>query len=275
MAPGHLRWCRASVAGTDRADGRCVEVMSSRARPDARVSSLIVSAQEAREFTSIIMNRNDKLVRYGKPSVFLLCLVPFGILIWRGASGSLGPNPVEAITHFTGDWTLRLLLVTLAVTPLRRLTGQAWLVRFRRMLGLFTFFYAVLHLITYLWLDRFFDLGTIAEDVLKRPYITVGFAAFILMVPLAITSTQGWIRRLGRRWKTLHRAVYVIGVLGVLHYLWLVKADLLEPVIYGVILAVLLAFRVPWRRIFKSIPMTSSVSPIQRGGVREAASGER
>ncbi|CRI67639.1 Sulfoxide reductase, heme-binding subunit YedZ [Thiocapsa sp. KS1] len=186
-------------------------------------------------------------VRYGKPLVFLLCLVPFGVLIARGASGALGPNPVEAITHFTGDWTLRLLLATLAITPLRRLTGQVWLVRYRRMLGLFAFFYAVLHVTTYLWLDRFFDLGTIAEDVLKRPYITVGFAAFVLMVPLAITSTQGWIRRLGRRWKTLHRAVYAIGVLGVLHYLWLVKADLLQPVIYGVILAVLLGMRVPWR----------------------------
>ncbi len=187
------------------------------------------------------------LVRYGKPLVFLLCLVPFGVLIARGASGALGPNPVEAITHFTGDWTLRLLLATLAITPLRRLTGQVWLVRFRRMLGLFTFFYAVLHVLTYLWLDRFFDLGTIAEDVLKRPYITVGFAAFVLMVPLAITSTQGWIRRLGRRWKRLHRAVYAIGVLGVLHYLWLVKADLLEPAVYGIILAVLLGMRVPWR----------------------------
>jgi sulfoxide reductase heme-binding subunit YedZ len=186
-------------------------------------------------------------VRYGKPLVFLLCLVPFGVLIARGASGALGPNPVEAITHFTGDWTLRLLLATLAITPLRRLTGQVWLVRYRRMLGLFAFFYAVLHVTTYLWLDRFFDLGTIAEDVLKRPYITVGFAAFVLMVPLAITSTQGWIRRLGRRWKTLHRAVYAIGVLGVLHFLWLVKADLLEPAFYGVILAVLLGMRVPWR----------------------------
>nr|WP_093185847.1 protein-methionine-sulfoxide reductase heme-binding subunit MsrQ [Thiocapsa sp. KS1] len=193
------------------------------------------------------MTRVEMFVRYGKPLVFLLCLVPFGVLIARGASGALGPNPVEAITHFTGDWTLRLLLATLAITPLRRLTGQVWLVRYRRMLGLFAFFYAVLHVTTYLWLDRFFDLGTIAEDVLKRPYITVGFAAFVLMVPLAITSTQGWIRRLGRRWKTLHRAVYAIGVLGVLHYLWLVKADLLQPVIYGVILAVLLGMRVPWR----------------------------
>ncbi|WP_373510329.1 sulfite oxidase heme-binding subunit YedZ [Thiocapsa sp.] len=199
------------------------------------------------------MNRSELIVHYGKPLVFLLCLIPFGVLIARGASGALGPNPVEAITHFTGDWTLRILLLTLAVTPLRRLTGQAWVVRYRRMLGLFAFFYAVLHVATYLWLDRYFDLGSIAEDVLKRPYITVGFAAFVLMVPLAITSTQGWIRRLGRRWKTLHRAVYAIGVLGVLHFLWLVKADLLEPAIYGVILAVLLGLRLPWIDIFARV----------------------
>ena len=207
------------------------------------------------------MTRSEILVRYGKPLGFLLCLVPLGFLISRGASGALGPNPVEVITHFTGDWTLRLLLVTLAVTPLRRLTGQAWLVRFRRMLGLFAFFYAVLHFTTYLWLDRFFDLGTIAEDVLKRPYITVGFAAFVLMVPLAITSTQDWIRRLGRRWKRLHRAVYAIGVLGVLHYLWLVKADLLEPAIYAIILAVLLGLRVPWADLAARIRSVRRRSP--------------
>ncbi|NCC26945.1 MAG: sulfoxide reductase heme-binding subunit YedZ [Gammaproteobacteria bacterium] len=206
------------------------------------------------------MTRSEILVRYGKPLGFLLCLVPLGLLISRGASGALGPNPVEAITHFTGDWTLRLLLATLAMTPLRRLTGQAGLVRFRRMLGLFAFFYAVLHFTTYLWLDRFFELGTIAEDVLKRPYITVGFAAFVLMVPLAITSTQGWIRRLGRRWKRLHRAVYAIGVLGVLHYLWLVKADLLEPAIYAIILAVLLGLRVPW------VALATRVRSVKRRG---------
>lgn len=207
------------------------------------------------------MTRSEILVRYGKPLGFLLCLVPLGFLISRGASGALGPNPVEVITHFTGDWTLRLLLVTLAVTPLRRLTGQAWLVRFRRMLGLFAFFYAVLHFTTYLWLDRFFELGTIAEDVLKRPYITVGFAAFVLMVPLAITSTQDWIRRLGRRWKRLHRAIYAIGVLGVLHYLWLVKADLLEPAIYAIILAVLLGLRVPWADLAARIRSVRRRSP--------------
>jgi methionine sulfoxide reductase heme-binding subunit len=210
-------------------------------------------------------------VRYGKPLVFLLCLVPLGVLFSRGMNGALGPNPVEAITHFTGEWTLRLLLVTLAVTPLRRLTGQAWLLRFRRMLGLFTFFYAVLHLMTYLWLDQFFAWGAIAEDVLKRPYITVGFAAFLLMVPLAITSTQGWIRRLGRRWKTLHRAVYVIGVLGVLHYLWLVKADILEPVIYGIVLLVLLAFRIPGVRFPARQGALSPLAPMTPGRTRDHA----
>jgi sulfoxide reductase heme-binding subunit YedZ len=212
-------------------------------------------------FDVMTVSPGEMFVRYGKPLVFLLCLVPLVVLISRGISGALGPNPVEAITHFTGDWTLRLLLVTLAVTPLRRMTGQAWLIRFRRMLGLFTFFYAVLHLMTYLWLDQFFAWGAIAEDVLKRPYITVGFAAFILMVPLAITSTQGWIRRLGRRWKALHRAVYVIGVLGVLHYLWLVKADILEPVIYGIVLLVLLALRIPGIRL-----------PVRRGALSPLAS---
>jgi methionine sulfoxide reductase heme-binding subunit len=226
------------------------------------------SAQPNQDEVVENMNRSELFVRYGKPLVFLLCLVPLGVLIARGASGGLGPNPVEAITHFTGDWTLRLLLVTLAVTPLRRLTGLAWILRFRRMLGLFAFFYAVLHFTTYLWLDRFFDVGTIAEDVLKRPYITVGFAAFVLMVPLAVTSTQGWIRHLGRRWKTLHRAVYAIGVLGVLHYLWLVKADLLEPGIYAVILAVLLVSRVPWPRVMRGIRMAYPGGRMERSEIR-------
>lgn len=188
-------------------------------------------------------------VRHGKPIVFLVCLAPFGLLVWQGFNDGLGANPVEYIIHETGSWTLRLLLVTLAITPLRQLTGQAWLVRFRRMLGLFAFFYAGLHFTAYLWLDQFFDWSAIAEDILERPYITVGFAAFVLLIPLAVTSTRGWVRRLARRWKQLHRAVYLIAVLGVVHYLWLVKADLLEPLVYGTILAVLLAWRVPWSRL--------------------------
>ncbi len=194
-------------------------------------------------------SRTETLVRVGKPLVFLLCLVPLGHLLWRVVMETIGANPVETLIHATGDWTLRLLLITLAITPLRRLTGQVWLIRFRRQLGLFAFFYACLHLTAYLWLDQFFDWHAIIEDIVKRPYITVGFAAFVLLIPLAVTSTRGWTRRLGRRWKTLHRAVYLIAILGVVHYLWLVKADLFEPVLYGVILAGLLAFRVPWREL--------------------------
>lgn len=181
-----------------------------------------------------------------KTAVFLLCLAPLGALGARIAGGEVPPNPVETLTHFTGDWALRLLLVTLAVTPLRRLSGWGWLLRLRRMLGLFAFFYAVLHLATYLWLDQFFDWGAIAEDVLERPYITLGFAAFLVLVPLAVTSTRGWVRRLGRRWQILHRGVYVAAVLAVLHFLWLVKGDPTEPLIYAGVLALLLAARLPW-----------------------------
>jgi sulfoxide reductase heme-binding subunit YedZ len=187
----------------------------------------------------------ERLVPSAKPLVFLLCLVPLGVLVAGAVAGDLGANPVEAITHTTGDWALRLLLLTLAMTPLKRLIGRPWPIRFRRMLGLFAFFYAALHLLTYLWLDQGFDGQAIIEDVVKRPYITLGFAAFVLLVPLALTSTRGMVRRLGRRWQTLHRAVYAVGILGVLHYLWLVKADLLEPALYALALAVLLAARLP------------------------------
>jgi sulfoxide reductase heme-binding subunit YedZ len=197
------------------------------------------------------------IIRFVKPTLFAVCLLPFALIIWRVLDGSMGPNPVEAITHDTGDWALRLLLATLAVTPLRRLTGWAWLTRLRRMLGLFAFFYAVLHFSTYLWLDQFFDWQAIVADIAKRPYITVGFAALVLMLPLAVTSTKGWIRRLGPRWKELHRAIYVIGVLAVLHYLWLVKADLLEPVLYAGALAGLLAARLPWDRWLRAADAAS------------------
>ena len=179
--------------------------------------------------------------------MFVLCLLPLGLLAWQVADGSIGPNAVEAVLHFTGLWALRLLLVTLAVTPLRLLTGQAWLVRFRRMLGLFAFFYAMLHLTVYLVLDRSLMWDEIIRDIAERPYITVGFAALVMMVPLAVTSTRGWVKRLGKRWKTLHKLVYPIAVLGVLHFIWLVKADLREPLIYAGLLLVLLAVRVPWK----------------------------
>lgn len=185
-------------------------------------------------------------VRYGKPLLFTLCLLPLGTLIWRTAADQLGANPVEEVLHCTGSWALRLLLMTLAITPLRQLTGYGWLLRFRRPLGLFAFFYAALHLAVYLILDRTLNWDEVLTDLTKRPYITVGFAAFVLLVPLAVTSTRGWQRRLGHRWQLLHRCVYLIAVLGVLHFIWLVKADLLEPLIDATVLAVLLALRLPW-----------------------------
>lgn len=188
----------------------------------------------------------EMAIRLGKPLVFLLCLGPLLLLFWRIASNSLGPNPVEAVVHFTGLWTLRFLLLTLAVSPLRRLTGLSWLLRFRRMVGLYAFFYAVVHFTAYLVLDRALVWEEILRDLTERPYIILGFVALVLLVPLAITSTRGWMRRLGRRWQQLHRAVYAIAILGVLHFLWLVKADLQEPLIYGALLGGLLAARLPW-----------------------------
>jgi methionine sulfoxide reductase heme-binding subunit len=182
-----------------------------------------------------------------KAVLFLVCLLPLAHLIQAAFADALGANPIEAITHATGDWTLRFLLITLAVTPLRKLTGLHWVVRLRRMLGLFCFFYASLHFTTYIWLDQFFDLQGIAKDVLKRPFITVGFAAFVLLVPLAITSNNFAIRRLGgKQWQSLHRSVYGIAILAVLHYWWLVKKDISEPLLYASILAVLLGLRAWW-----------------------------
>lgn len=182
-----------------------------------------------------------------KPFVFLACLTPALLLGWDAFTGGLGVNPIEDITHRTGDWALRFLLVTLAVTPLRWLAGWNGLVRFRRMVGLFAFFYAVLHFSTYLVFDHFFDLLLIIDDVAERRYVTAGFVGFVLMIPLAVTSTQGWIRRLGRRWAVLHRLVYASAVAGVVHFLWLVKIDIGEPLIYAVILAVLLGARLAHR----------------------------
>lgn len=186
-------------------------------------------------------------MRFHKPLVFVLCLLPLAWGLWDAWQGMLGANPIEEVTHRTGDWTLRLLLITLAVTPLRQWLGWAWALRLRRMLGLYAFFYALLHFLTYLVLDQFFDWAEIGKDILKRPYITVGFSAFVLLIPLAVTSTNTMMRRLGRRWVQLHKLVYVIAVAGVLHFLWLVKADVREPVIYGVILVLLLAAR-SWRQ---------------------------
>jgi methionine sulfoxide reductase heme-binding subunit len=183
--------------------------------------------------------------RVAKVAVFLLCLAPLASLSWRFYEDDLGANPIEFITHATGDWTLRFLLITLAITPVRKLFDQPQLIRFRRMLGLFAFFYGCLHLMTYLWLDQFFDWPGIWKDIAKRPFVTAGFASFVLMVPLAITSTAGWIRRLGgRRWQLLHRLIYVSAAAGVIHYLWLVKSDVRLPLLYGGVLGVLLLYRV-------------------------------
>jgi methionine sulfoxide reductase heme-binding subunit len=183
-------------------------------------------------------------LRWFKVVVFLACLVPLGRLGWRAYSGNLGANPIEAITHSTGDWTLIFLLLTLAITPLRKLTNQLWLIRFRRMSGLFAFFYATLHFLTYIWLDKFFDVHEMLADVAKRRFITAGFTGFVLLIPLAITSTRGWIRRLGgRRWNLLHRLIYCSAMAGVIHYVWLVKADLRKPLEYALVLSILLGYR--------------------------------
>jgi sulfoxide reductase heme-binding subunit YedZ len=165
-------------------------------------------------------------------------------LVYGVFADTLGANPIDVVTDETGTWTLRFLVLTLLVTPLRRWTGWNWLVRFRRMLGLFAFFYGSLHFLTYIWLDQFFALDDIAADIVKRPFITVGFLAFVSMVPLAVTSTAGWIRRLGgRRWNLLHRLVYVSAAAGVIHYWWLVKADVSRPLRYALVVAALLGAR--------------------------------
>jgi len=178
-----------------------------------------------------------------KPFIFLLCLLPLLLLSRNFYLDELGANPFEVLTRSTGEWALRFLLITLAMTPLRGITGAAWPLRFRRMLGLYAFFYVCVHLLTYIWLDHFFDWGEVIRDIIKRPYITFGMLAFVLLVPLAITSTKKMMKRLGRRWKSLHKLIYVISILGSLHFLLLVKADLREPLIYSLILAALLLVR--------------------------------
>ena len=182
---------------------------------------------------------------WSKPILFLLCTLPFCVLVYNGFTGNLTSNPIKEITHFTGEWALRFLLITLSITPLRKLTRRNALVRFRRMLGLFAFFYACLHFCTYLALDQFFDWNEIVLDVAKRPYITVGFTAFVLLIPLAVTSTNKMAQRLGNNWRKLHSLIYPIAILVIFHYLWLVKADILPPIIYGLILCLLLVLRWP------------------------------
>jgi len=182
--------------------------------------------------------------KWSKRAVFLLCLVPFGVLVWKALAGNLGPNPVETLQHTTGDWTLRFLVITLCITPFRKLLKVPDLIRFRRLLGLFAFFYACLHFLVYLGPDQNFSLAAMGKDVYKRPFITVGFTAFVLLIPLALTSTAGWIRRLGgRRWQMLHRLIYISAACGVIHYYWLVKSAVLRPLAYGAVVAVLLLWR--------------------------------
>jgi sulfoxide reductase heme-binding subunit YedZ len=198
------------------------------------------------------------MIRWFKVVVFLACLEPLGRLLWKFLGPTptdvqswgvgLGANPIEFITHSTGDWTLIFLLITLAITPLRKLSGLNWLIRYRRMIGLFAFFYGTLHLTTYVWLDKFFDGHAMLADVLKRRFITAGLTGYLLMVPLALTSTSWSIRKLGgKRWQTLHRLIYFSALAGVIHYIWLVKADLHKPLEYAFVLSLLLGYRaVTW-----------------------------
>lgn len=182
--------------------------------------------------------------KWTKAAVFLLCLLPLADLIWRGLHDNLSADPIAFITHRTGDWTLRFLVITLAITPLRKVLRLPQLIRFRRMFGLFAFFYVCLHFTTWIWLDHYFAWNAMWKDVLKRPFITVGFTGFVLLIPLAITSTAGWIRRLGgRRWQALHRAIYLTALAGVIHFYWLVKSDVRRPLRYAFLVGVLLAWR--------------------------------
>jgi sulfoxide reductase heme-binding subunit YedZ len=183
--------------------------------------------------------------KWTKVVVFALCLVPLAILLWRGFHNDLSANPVQYVEHRTGDWILRFLCITLAITPLRKILHLPQLIRYRRMMGLFAFSYACLHFSTWLGVDRYFEWSQILDDIGKRPFITVGFTGFVLMIPLAITSTAGWIRRLGgKRWQRLHRLVYFSAIAGVIHYYWLVKSDVRKPLEYGAIVAALLGWRI-------------------------------
>jgi methionine sulfoxide reductase heme-binding subunit len=187
--------------------------------------------------------------KWVKPLVWLMCLAPLAYLGWLTWMSDLGANPIERVEHFTGDWTLRLIVATLAITPLRRLLRKPELIRFRRLIGLFAFFYACLHFMAYVGLDQFFDFSAIWKDIAKRPYVTAGFTGFVLLIPLAVTSTTGWIRRLGgKRWQQIHRLIYVTAIAGVIHYYWLVKSDIRLPLFYGCLVAIELTYRLVVRK---------------------------
>jgi len=212
----------------------------------------------------------EKLIRTLKLLAFLSCLGPAAVLVWKGYHDRLGANPVDVITRTTGRWTLTFLLLTLGITPVRKLSRLPWLIRFRRMLGLFAFFYGSLHLMTYVWLDKFFDFPMMLHDIAKRRFITAGMTAWTLMLPLALTSTSGWIRRLGgKRWQRLHRLIYFSAAAGVIHFIWLVKADLRRPLTYGAILAALLLFRISAWTIAKLRSRTSVVVARAESAVSE------
>jgi sulfoxide reductase heme-binding subunit YedZ len=199
----------------------------------------------------LITPGSKSFYRLTKPVLFLLCLLPLAFLLLRAfevAGFGLGANPIEELLHELGRWGLKFLLLSLSITPLRRWTGWNWLLRFRRMLGLFAFFYIILHFLTYAVLDQSLDIGAIVEDVIKRPYITLGMTGLLFLIPLAVTSTKSMMRRLGKRWQKLHRLVYVIAIVGVWHFYWQVKLDTLEAILYALVLAVLLATRVYYSR---------------------------
>jgi methionine sulfoxide reductase heme-binding subunit len=208
--------------------------------------------------------------RWVKALVWLLCLIPVGYLGWRGYHQDLSANPVEFVTRYTGDWTLRFLVITLAVTPLRKLLGLPDLIKFRRLIGLFTFLYGCMHFTTYLWLDKYLDPDpmwpNIVHDIAKRPFITAGFTAFVLMIPLALTSTTGWIRRLGgKRWQLLHRLVYISAIAGVVHYYWLIKSAVQRPIFYGCLVLLALMIRAwYWARSKRSRTAASTAIPAVR-----------
>lgn len=204
----------------------------------------------------------ERLFRYVKPALFIASLIPLALLLHSTIADvdALGANPIETINRYLGDWALRFLLITLAITPLRRLTGWHELARLRRMLGLYAFFYATLHIASYTVLDQQFDWDEIFKDIIKRPFITVGFVSFVLLIPLAATSTNAMVRRLGgRRWRNLHRLVYAIGVGAVLHFFWMVKSDIREPLVYAAVLGLLLGYRAwRWSRRERSLTADSA-----------------
>ena len=222
-------------------------------------------------------DRRKLIERSVRIAVFLLALVPLMLLVGDALTGGLGTNPIEDITHRTGWWTLTFLMLTLAVTPLRQLTGIGWLIKLRRMLGLYAFFYASLHFAIYIGIDQFFATEYIIEDIMDRPYITVGFAGLVLLVPLALTSTKKMIKRLGgKRWNRLHKAIYLVAALGVFHFLWLVKADIREPTIFGLILVALLSHRLVAERLrLARVRSNTPAVAATRRSQRSAAAGSR